>query len=224
MPKLIDHTARKKIVAQAVWKLLNERGVSAITIRNVAAEAGISTGSLRHIFDNRVDLLTYALDLIGQETEESMQAVSVQGQDVLNTIKVLEHFLPITPRSKAISRITLSMVSELRQVPGIKDILVARLEQIRSYFYEMLMHLDDAGQITTGTDLKVQANKLTVLSYGLSTKAIIGGKGSDPVNISKIFRSSMNEILVHPVPFARQEDIDEFVRLSEGVEAFCSGS
>lgn len=222
MPKLIDHEARKKIVAEAVWKLLNERGVGAITVRNVAAEAGISMGSLRHSFDNRVELLTYALDLIGQETEASMQAVSVKGQDVLNTVKVLEHFLPITPRSQAISRITLGMASELRPIQGIKDISVAGLERIRSYFYDMLVHLNDAGQIKTGTNLRVQANKLTMLSYGLSTKAIIGGKGSDPVNISKIFRSSMNELLVNPVPYATQEDIDEFIKLSEGVGSFHS--
>lgn len=220
MPKLIDHEARKKVVAQAVWKLLNERGVSAITVRNVAAEAGITTGSLRHSFDSRVELLTYALDLIGQETEASMQAVSVKGQDVLNTVKILEHFIPITPRSQAISRITLGMVSELRSIPGIRDISVAGLERIRSYFYDMLVYLDDAGQIKTGTNLKAQANKLTMLGYGLSTKALIGGQGSDSVNISRIFRSSINELLVHPVPYATQEDIDEFIHLSEGIGSF----
>lgn len=81
----------------------------------------------------------------------------------------------------------------------------------------MLMHLDEAGQLKAGTDVKVQANQLAMLSYGLTTKAIIGGKGSDPVNLSYIFRSSINELLVHPVPYATQEDIDEFVALSEGV-------
>ncbi|MFW0111097.1 TetR/AcrR family transcriptional regulator [Rothia sp. P5764] len=222
MPKLIDHEARNRVIAQALWKLLNERGVSAVTVRNVAAEAGISMGSLRHSFNNRVELLTFAFDLIGQETEASMKAVSVEGQDVLNTVKILEHFLPITPRSQAISRITLSMVSELRPVPGIKDISIKSLERIRSYFYNMLVYLDSTGQIKTGTHLKVQANKLTTLSYGLSTKAVIGGRGSEPVNISRIFRSCMNEILVTPVAYATQEDIDEFIRLSEGVGAFRS--
>ncbi|MFW0181045.1 TetR/AcrR family transcriptional regulator [Rothia sp. CCM 9417] len=222
MPKLIDHEARNRVIAQALWKLLNERGVSAVTVRNVAAEAGISMGSLRHSFNNRVELLTFAFDLIGQETEASMKAVSVEGQDVLNTVKILEHFLPITPRSQAISRITLSMVSELRPVPGIKDISTKGLERIRSYFYNMLVYLDSTGQIKTGTHLKVQANKLTTLSYGLSTKAVIGGRGSEPVNISRIFRSCMNEILVTPVAYATQEDIDEFIRLSEGVGAFRS--
>ncbi|MGH1977161.1 TetR/AcrR family transcriptional regulator [Rothia sp. L_38] len=217
MPKLIDHAERKKVISQAVWKLLNERGVSAITIRNVAAEAGISTGSLRHSFDSRVELVTYALELIGLETEASMRAVSVQGQDVLNSVKILEHFIPLTPRSRAVSRITLGMVAELRSTPEIKSISVTSLERIRTLFYDMLVQLDQAGQIKTGTDLKVQANQLTMLSYGLTTKAIIGGKGSDPVNLSYIFRSSINELLVHPVPYATQEDIDEFVALSEGV-------
>lgn len=217
MPKLIDHDERKKVISQSVWKLLNERGVSAITIRNIAAEAGISTGSLRHSFDSRVELVTYALELIGLETEASMRAVAVQGQDVLNTVKILEHFIPLTPRSRAVSRITLGMVAELRSTPEIKDISTASLERIRTLFYDMLVQLDQAGQIKTGTDLKVQANQLTMLSYGLTTKAIIGGKGSDPVNLSYIFRSSINELLVHPVPYATQEDIDEFIALSEGV-------
>ena len=217
MPKLIDHDERKKVISQAVWKLLNERGVSAITIRNVAAEAGISTGSLRHFFDSRVELVTYALELIGVESEANMRAVSVQGQDVLNTVKILEHFIPLTPRSRAVSRIVLGIVAELRSTPEIKNVSVTSLERIRALFYDMLMHLDKAGQLKAGTDVKVQANQLTMLSYGLTTKAIIGGKGSDPVNLSYIFRSSINELLVHPVPYATQEGIDEFIALSEGL-------
>lgn len=132
-------------------------------------------------------------------------------------MKILEHFIPLTPRTRAVSRITLGMVAELRSTPEIKDISTASLERIRTLFYDMLVQLDQAGQIKTGTDLKVQANQLTMLSYGLTTKAIIGGKGSDPVNLSYIFRSSINELLVHPVPYATQEDIDEFIALSEGV-------
>ncbi|MDY6051331.1 MAG: TetR/AcrR family transcriptional regulator [Rothia sp. (in: high G+C Gram-positive bacteria)] len=217
MPKLIDHDERKKVISQAVWKLLTERGVSAITIRNVAAEAGISTGSLRHSFDSRVELVTYALELIGLENEASMRAVSVKGQDVLNTVKMMEHFVPLTPRSRAFSRITLGMIAELRSTPEVKKIAAASLQRIRTFFHDMLQHLDEAGQLKAETDIKVEANQLTMLCYGLTTKAIIGGKGSDPINLSYIFRSSMNELLTSPVPYATQEDIDEFIALSEGV-------
>lgn len=217
MPKLIDHDERKKVIAQAVWKLLNNRGISAITIRNVAAEAGISTGSLRHSFDSRVALVTHALDLVSQEVADSMKAVSVQGQDVLNTVKVLEHFIPLTPRSQATGRITLGMVAELKSTPELKTVATDSLRMIQQVFFDTLTCLDEAGQLKVGIDVRVQANQLATLSYGLTTKFMIGGKNSDPVHLSRLFRSAINTILVHPVPYATAEDIEEFSRVSENV-------
>lgn len=209
MPKLIDHTERKKVISQAVWKLLIEQGISAITIRNVAAEAELSTGSLRHSFDSRVELVTYALDLIGKEAESNLRSIPFNQQNPLDIVRALEIFIPLTSRTQAMASITLGMIAELKSTPEIKEVAASYYRRIRSLIYDLLLRLQEAGHLQEGINLNSQANYLTTLCYGLSTTYIIGGPGTEPQALSRIFRRSMNKILVHPVPYLQAEDCEQ---------------
>ena len=62
MPKLIDHDSRREEIAEATWRVIHAQGISGVSIRTVAAEAGISTGSVRHVFPSKTDLLVDATD------------------------------------------------------------------------------------------------------------------------------------------------------------------
>ena len=41
MPKIVDHEARRAELAEAVWRLASRDGLEAVTLRGVAAEAGL---------------------------------------------------------------------------------------------------------------------------------------------------------------------------------------
>lgn len=208
MPKLIDHTERKKLISAAVWKLLEEQGVSAISIRNVAAEAGISTGSLRHSFESRLELLEYALHLINERIEGNVRALSLEGRDVLKTVKILEYLIPLTPDTETIARVILGMVAEMRSTPEIQKIAQLSLQHVHATYFEALTWLNDNGELLPGTDVQVQADQLMMLGHGLSLKVLINGLRSDPVSLSRAFRSQVNRILVNPVPYLTQEELD----------------
>ena len=60
MPKLVDHEERRRLIAQATWRVISRDGVRAASVRTVAAEAGLSTGALRHYFDDHASLLLFA--------------------------------------------------------------------------------------------------------------------------------------------------------------------
>jgi AcrR family transcriptional regulator len=66
MPKVVDHEARRRELAAAVWRVICSRGPTAVTIRDVAAEAGWSSGALRHYFPTREELLVFAFQLAGE--------------------------------------------------------------------------------------------------------------------------------------------------------------
>ncbi|MGV9194368.1 TetR family transcriptional regulator [Microbacterium sp. MC2] len=55
MPKLIDHGERRAQIVHAAWAVAASNGVGAVTLRQVADDAGIVVGSLRHIFSSRDD-------------------------------------------------------------------------------------------------------------------------------------------------------------------------
>ena len=57
MPKIVDHDERRRELAAAATRVALAAGVDALTVRSVAAEAGVSTGALAHYFSTKDDLL-----------------------------------------------------------------------------------------------------------------------------------------------------------------------
>lgn len=51
-------------IAEAVLEVLSERGADALSVRNVAAAAGVSVGAVQHHFPTRAALVTGAMDAV----------------------------------------------------------------------------------------------------------------------------------------------------------------
>jgi DNA-binding transcriptional regulator YbjK len=61
VPKIVDHDSQRIRFAEAAMRLVAREGFEAMTMRAVAAEAGLSYGSLFHYFESRDDLLMFAI-------------------------------------------------------------------------------------------------------------------------------------------------------------------
>ena len=59
MPKVVDIEQRRNELAEAAAQLIARAGVGAATMRDVAAEAGWTTGALTHYFADKRELLLY---------------------------------------------------------------------------------------------------------------------------------------------------------------------
>jgi len=66
MPKKVDHESRRRALADAVCALAAERGAEAVTLRDVAARAGMSMGAVQRTFETRDDMLVFALGHVGE--------------------------------------------------------------------------------------------------------------------------------------------------------------
>lgn len=220
MPKIIDSDERKKAIAQAVWSILSQQGISKVTIRNVAAQAGISTGSLSRSFANRMELVHYALELINEDANNRFQAYLASEPSALASVQFLESFLPLEPYALEASKVTVGMIAELSALPEIAPIAQGSLEQLQLLFREVLNLMDRQGELKAGLDLELESTQLVVLSYGLTVKALVAGKGSEPLNVSRIFRSQVNELLLEPVPYATDQELAELAEVSRSLALF----
>jgi AcrR family transcriptional regulator len=75
VPKLVDHDTRREEIASALWRVVTRDGIEAASIRKVAAEAGASTGSLRHYFDSQSGLLAFAMEQVVERVTERVRAL-----------------------------------------------------------------------------------------------------------------------------------------------------
>ena len=60
MPRQVDHQERRRHIGQAVLRLISTHGLEAASLRNVAAEAGVSMGTVQHYFDDKQAMLDFA--------------------------------------------------------------------------------------------------------------------------------------------------------------------
>jgi AcrR family transcriptional regulator len=66
MPRLLDTAGRADTMVRAVNTILITRGVFGLTLRTIARESGISTGSLIHHFEHRERMLALAARRTGR--------------------------------------------------------------------------------------------------------------------------------------------------------------
>ena len=89
MPKIVDHEAQRRLFAEAAMRLIAQNGLDGVTMRAVAAEAGLSYGSLFHYFASKDELLMYA---VRQVTAAQTQRVN-EFSSRYSGLKALEHLL-----------------------------------------------------------------------------------------------------------------------------------
>ncbi|MBT2531965.1 TetR/AcrR family transcriptional regulator [Arthrobacter sp. ISL-48] len=60
MPKIVDAEARRAEVVEAVFRIVAVDGLERASLREVADEAGLAVGSVRHYFASSEELLVYS--------------------------------------------------------------------------------------------------------------------------------------------------------------------
>ncbi|MFC4906005.1 TetR/AcrR family transcriptional regulator [Actinomadura gamaensis] len=74
MPKKVDHEQRRRQIAGALLRIAGERGLRAATMREVAAEAGVSLRLVQYYFDTKQELLLGAVPYLGEQMSARMVA------------------------------------------------------------------------------------------------------------------------------------------------------
>ena len=82
MPKLVDHAVRRRQIAEALLSVASARGLHAATMREVAAEAGVSLRLVQYYFHSKDELLSGALEHLAVRLGERVRARTEGARDV----------------------------------------------------------------------------------------------------------------------------------------------
>ncbi|HLU55445.1 MAG TPA: TetR family transcriptional regulator C-terminal domain-containing protein [Pseudonocardia sp.] len=79
MPKKVDHDEQRRRIAEALWRIVARGGLEAVSMRDVAAEAGLS--SAQHYFASKDELLRYALEhMVERSTQRIQRRIADAGE------------------------------------------------------------------------------------------------------------------------------------------------
>jgi AcrR family transcriptional regulator len=76
----MDVEERRRTVSEAACRVLVRDGLTALTVRKVAAEAGLPPSSLRYTFPTQASVREHAIDLVFDRTSERIEAISGDGR------------------------------------------------------------------------------------------------------------------------------------------------
>lgn len=95
VPRQVDHDERRREIAVATWRAIDELGVDGTTMRTIADRADCTIGRLNHYFANREELLVAALGLAHDRAAARM-AEARQGRSGRDGLRaVLLEALPL---------------------------------------------------------------------------------------------------------------------------------
>ena len=163
MPKLIDHDRRREEIAEATWRVIHAQGISGVSIRTVAAEAGISTGSLRHVFPSKADLLVHATELVGRRAQGRIEEHLREPDPRALVLAVIKELLPLDAERRAEMEVNVALIAEAPGDERVKEVLDVAHATVRDACRHMVAHLHRAG--LTAPDLDVEG--ATTLLHGL---------------------------------------------------------
>ena len=171
VPKLIDVEARRRELAEALWSVVIDDGLQAVSVRSVASRAGVSAGSLRHVFPTRSDLVTYSAELIIARAGERIRAHEPTGDPVADAVAILGELIPLTPESRTEMEVNTALVAEAAREPGLREIRDRMYDAIAGLCRRIVVGLleeKDAPGPGGDTDVDRAARRLHVLVDGLA--------------------------------------------------------
>jgi TetR/AcrR family transcriptional repressor of bet genes len=74
VPKKIDHEARRQELNLALMRITRREGWDAISLRKVAAEAGVSMGMVQHYFTTKDEMLRFAIEAMSEDVRRRIRA------------------------------------------------------------------------------------------------------------------------------------------------------
>ncbi|ETT53496.1 HTH-type transcriptional regulator betI [Paenibacillus sp. FSL R7-269] len=183
MPKIVDHSERKSNIAEATWRVIIRQGIKGATVRNIAAEAGVSLGALRHYFSTQQELLEFAMNLVKERVTARivyiMQSELPPREQIL---QVLLELLPTDDSSMAEMEVWFAFTFHLKtggeRATELNDAIYPLIVQIIDY-------LDHHALFKPGLDKGDEAERLYALIDGLALHAMLE---PDRMNKQRVIR------------------------------------
>jgi AcrR family transcriptional regulator len=190
-----DHGQRQRDVADALLKVLGERGFEKASTRAVAREAHCTTGVLSHYFRSKEDLVCTAVDLMFDWVEQATLA-AMRNRDSVLALKIV---LGISKGAKEppfdFWAVWLQVLAKARHNRRLTQIVRKRHGRFRELLTQIVADGQERGQLRVDISADLLADHINAVTDGLGLMA--------PIETERLTRKRSETLLELSVAFAR---------------------
>ncbi|MEK6439094.1 TetR/AcrR family transcriptional regulator [Pseudonocardia sp. T1-2H] len=177
VPKQVDHEQRRRALAEAVFSVIGTRGFEAVSLRDVAEQAGVSMGAVQHYFASKSEMLLFALAHMRARVLDRLQIAISRLTEPTRRERiraVLRVMLPVDEPGRQEACVNIAFFSAATITPAYADLLRQGYARILAVSQAELRAAADAGETTEGIDPDREAAALYFLTQGLVGPILIG--------------------------------------------------
>lgn len=185
VPKIVDAAQRRQEIVGAVCRIIATDGLERASLREVADEAGLAVGSVRHYFDSSDDLLAYSFAAVSDRllsrlnkalTGLGLGPAAADPDRSRAVLTLLGEFLPLDEERALDACAWLAF----RNAARIRPFLAAEADRshravaaVVGQVITRLLHEDDPAGTGAGPQLVTAAEHLLATLDGLAMHALL---------------------------------------------------
>jgi len=173
MPKIVDAEQRRHELAAAAARVIARSGIDAASMRDIAAEAGWTTGTLAHYFTNKHELLDFTLRAsIDQRSARRAERSDLPAADALRA--ALISALPTNEATRLHWIVTVALAGAAANDAALAATQRDAYRDYRDYLSGLLGAIADTG------DARLEAERLIAIVDGIALQALFDPESWPP--------------------------------------------
>ncbi|TWS23626.1 TetR family transcriptional regulator [Tsukamurella sputi] len=204
MPKVVDPAERRNAIAAAAIETIARGGLDKATLANVAAQAGLAVGSVRHYFEGQASMIEFAMRWLADRIGARVLAIAgpvlagevgTMAERRRATVDLLCELLPLdeTRRREVTAWLALSAAAVYR--PGLRPIVDDMHESVRG-LTRVIVERSRAAGLSDGDDADLDADveRLAALIDGLAVDAILRPDRYSPQRMRSVVERQLDRL------------------------------
>lgn len=170
VPKYVDKEARRRHIAAALQRIAAKEGLEGVSIRTVAAEAGLSAGAVQRDFATKDELLHFALRETVDAVAERFSRVRIgpQGLTFAEGLRaVLLDLLPVDAERLAHARVWATFYARATVTPEFAAVLAEFDALARTALTAAVSYAEQEGELARGLSVEEAVELILVLLDGV---------------------------------------------------------
>ncbi|MBM3685991.1 MAG: TetR/AcrR family transcriptional regulator [Actinobacteria bacterium] len=203
MPKIVDHDERRALIVEALWRVIARDGAHEVSVRHVAAEAGMPKSSIGHYVGTMPQLLGLAVDQLVQSNIDYVLSLDLLDLDADKATEVLFTLVPVSERRRHMSGVWLLLVSQAGADAEISDVLYGLNVSVSEGLHDVLVGMRQQGLVDASRDIGVEVRRLHALIDGLAIQCLTDPHLRSEADVRAILRHEVAR-LADPDPVTQR--------------------
>jgi DNA-binding transcriptional regulator YbjK len=176
MPKIVDHDERRRIIVEALWRVVARDGAHEVSVRHVAAEAGMPKSSIGHYVGTMPQLMGLAVDQLVQENTDYLMSLDLLDLNADKSTEVLCTLVPVSERRRHMSGVWMLLAAQAGADPEFAEVLHRLNASVAEGIGDLLRGLQQKGLVDSSREIDREVRRLHALIDGLALQCM-----TDPV-------------------------------------------